>query len=75
MTIWALIGNYAYYGLQEGGYNWFFVVRDPFYIIPESISRFLMPLINLLAFAVMEFLIHFVIYGVQRRKRMNLLSN
>lgn len=73
MTIWALLGNYAYYGLQEGGYNWFFVVRDPFYIIPESISRLLMPLINIVSFVVVELLIHFVIHCVQRRKRINSL--
>lgn len=67
MTAWALIGNYAYFGLQEGGFNWFFVVRDPFYAIPESISPLVMPLINIVVFSAAEVLIHVVLRCVQRR--------
>jgi len=48
MTLWALLGNTFYNG-SHGEYshffNWFFVVRDPFYILPESIARYVMPFI------------------------------
>ena len=71
MTVWALIGNYAYNGSSEGYshfFNWFFVVRDPFYAIPESISPFAMPLLNIIIFFAVEIVIHIVIWTVQRRK-------
>jgi hypothetical protein len=43
MTLWALVGNTLYNGLNGRFFNWFFVVRDPFYILPEGISPFVMP--------------------------------
>ena len=50
MTVWALVGNYAYNGSSEGYshfFNWFFVVRDPFYAISEAIAPFVMPFLNI----------------------------
>ncbi len=71
MTVWALIGNYVYNG-SSGEYshffNWFFVVRDPFYIFPEHIAPFVMPLLNILLFFTIELLLHLVI-GAIRKKR------
>ncbi len=64
MTAWALIGNYAYNANTEGYshfFNWFFVVRDPFYIFPENIAPFIMPFLNVLVFFAVEMLIHIVI--------------
>ena len=49
MTLWAMLGNYLYNG-EVGAYshffNWFFVVRDPFYLIPEDVAPLIMPLLN-----------------------------
>ena len=57
MTAWALIGNYAYNGSSEGYshfFNWFFVVRDPFYAIPESVAPYIMPFLNITIFFAAE---------------------
>ena len=45
MTVWALLGNTLYNGLDGRFFNWFFVVRDPFYILPEGIAPFVMPVV------------------------------
>ena len=69
MTLWALIGNYAYNGTSEGYshfFNWFFVVRDPFYAIPETVGAITMPFVNILLFFAVEMMIHFVICGIKR---------
>lgn len=61
MTIWALLGNYVYNGTSEGYdhfFNWFFVVRDPFYAIPENVAPFVMPFVNIILFFGVEMLIH-----------------
>ena len=71
MTAWALIGNYAYNGSSEGYshfFNWFFVVRDPFYAIPESVAPFIMPFVNIIIFFAVEIIIHIVVCAVKRRK-------
>ena len=71
MTAWALIGNYAYNGTSDGYshfFNWFFVVRDPFYAIPESIAPFVMPLLNIIIFFAVEIIIQIVIRRVQHIK-------
>ncbi len=71
MTAWAMIGNYAYNGSSDNYshfFNWFFVVRDPFYIIPESIAQFVMPILNIIVFFAVEIIIHIVLLAVQRRK-------
>ena len=60
MTLWAMLGNSVYNGTGEGYdhfFNWFFVVRDPFYIIPETVSPFVMPLINVALFFLVELLL------------------
>ncbi len=70
MTVWALIGNYSYNAATEGYshfFNWFFVVRDPFNIFPESISPFLMPFLNIFMFFAVELLIHFIIRSIKAR--------
>jgi hypothetical protein len=72
MTVWALIGNYAYNGSSERYshfFNWFFVVRDPFYAIPESIAPFVMPFLNIIVFFAVELVIHIAIWRVQLRKK------
>ena len=71
MVVWALLGNYAYNGTSEGYshfFNWFFVVRDPFYVLPESIAPFVMPILNIIIFFALEIIIHIVLIGVKRIK-------
>lgn len=69
MTLWALIGNTVYNG-QVGSYshqfNWFFVVRDPFYLLPETAAPFIMPFLNVAAFFAVELLVYAVCRGIRR---------
>ncbi len=70
MTLWAMIGNYAYNGTADGYshfFNWFFVVRDPFYIIPESIAPFIMPFLNVAVFFAVEIIVHLILWAVKRK--------
>lgn len=72
MTAWALIGNYAYNGESEGYshfFNWFFVVRDPFYSIPENVAPFVMPILNIVLFFAVEMILYLVILSVRRAKK------
>ena len=57
MTLWALLGNNLYNGI--GGdysypFNWFFVIQDPFYILPPETAKMIMPFAAPLAFFVVE---------------------
>ena len=72
MTLWALLGNYVYNGTSDGYshfFNWFFVVRDPFYIIPESIAPFIMPLLNAAIFFAVEMAVHFMLWAEKRKNK------
>ncbi len=72
MTLWALLGNYAYNGASEGYshfFNWFFVVRDPFYAIPKTIAPFVMPILNIVLFFAIEMLFHLVIWSAKRIRK------
>ena len=78
MTVWAIIGNYAYNGTSEGYshfFNWFFVVRDPFYALPEAISPFIMPFLNIFLFFCAQMLLHLVIWVSKRGKKVCLEEN
>ena len=71
MTAWALLGNYAYNGKSDGYdhfFNWFFVVRDPFYAIPEAVAPFVMPFLNLALFFAVEMIIHLIFWGFGGRR-------
>ena len=61
MTAWAILGNTLYNG-KAGGYdhffNWFFVVRDPFNILPEAIAPWVMPFVNIGVFFTVEMVIY-----------------
>jgi len=69
MTAWARIGNTVYNG-QSGSYdhffNWFFVVRDPFYLLPEHIAPWVMPILNIAVFFAAELLIYAVFAAARR---------
>lgn len=71
MTLWALLGNYAYNGHSEGYdhfFNWFFVVRDPFYAIPEALAPYVMPFLNLALFFAVEMVIHLILWAFGERR-------
>ena len=63
MTLWALFGNFLYGGYAD--YNWFFVTGDPFGILDRSISVFIMPFVNIIAFFAVEMLIYLIYYTVK----------
>ncbi len=65
MVLWALLGNSCYNG--ERFYNWFFVVRDPFYILPEAAAKFIMPLFNTALFFTAQMLIYLIVYLTKRK--------
>jgi hypothetical protein len=73
MTIWAILGNFVYNGTvgeYDHFFNWFFVVRDPFYLLPESIAPFVMPFVNVSIFLVCEAAIcGFATLMMHRRRR------
>ena len=72
MKLWALLGNYAYNGESDGYshfFNWFFVVRDPFYAIPETVAPFVMPILNIAVFFTVEMLVYLVIWSAKRAKK------
>lgn len=67
MTLWALLGNTLYN--NEGHFhNWFFVVRDPFFVIPENISRWIMPFLNILLFLAADLLLYFLFWKFSKGK-------
>ena len=66
MTAWALLGNTLYNGLDGRFFNWFFVVRDPFYILPEGIAPFVMPAVMIAVMFTGEVLIRLVCTAVKR---------
>ena len=49
--MWAILGNTLYNGTAgeyDHMFNWFFVVRDPFYILPAEIAPYIMPFVMVL---------------------------
>lgn len=65
MTLWAMAGNYLYNG-ELGFFNWFFVIRDPFYLIPGEIAPFIMPFLNVSLFFPAAMLVRFVVRRCRR---------
>lgn len=72
MTLWALLGNLLYNG-TAGSYshefNWFFVLRDPFYMLPESIAPFIMPILNTLIFFAADILLYLFRIWIEKIKK------
>lgn len=69
MMLWALLGNTLYnstYGTYSHFFNWFFVIRDPFYLLPESIAPYLMPFVIILVFFAAEMLVYFAYFCVKK---------
>ena len=68
MTLWAMLGNALYNGTSgeySHNFNWFFVLRDPFYILPQSIAPYIMPLVMMMVFFVADMLIYLVYFWIK----------
>ncbi len=68
ITAWAMIGN-AFYNNEARFYNWFFVVRDPFYILPANIAPYIMPFVNIALFFAVETLVYTVFFMIEKSKK------
>lgn len=69
MVIWAIIGNYLYNGNVNDynhNFNWFFVIQDPFYLLPKNIAPFIMPFVNVIIFFIADMLVYLVYFLVKR---------
>ena len=65
VTLWAMLGNFLYNG--ERVYNWFFVIRDPFYILDVDIAPFVMPIVNIVLFTLVEAIVYYI-FGCMKTK-------
>lgn len=68
MTLWALLGN-TLYNSDARVYNWFFVVRDPFNMLPANIAPVVMPFLNTAVFFGVEMLIYFLFNQFTKKRR------
>lgn len=71
MTLWAIVGNMLYNGHawgQTNFFNWFFVVRDPFYMIPADIAPLIMPFLNIALFFGVEMLVYAIYFGIRKHR-------
>ena len=66
MVLWALLGNTLYNNASRF-YNWSFVVRDPFYLLPGELARFVMPVVMLLILSGLDVLL----YAISKRRFSN----
>jgi hypothetical protein len=69
MSLWALLGNTLYNGLGDRFFNWFFVVRDPFGILPANVAPFIMPFLMVVVMFGGEMVIYGVYHGIAAIRR------
>lgn len=69
MTLWAILGNALYNG-TAGEYshmfNWFFVIRDPFYILPAQIAPYIMPFVMIAVIYIADMLVYGAYFGIRK---------
>ena len=69
LAVWAIVGNTLYTG-NLGSYaydfNWFFVKRDPFGMLDQSISQYLMPFVTAASFFAMDLIIYAICFGIKK---------
>ncbi len=69
ITLWALIGNTLYNG-TKGDYshffNWFFVVQDPFYILPKDIAKYIMPPFMIIFVYILVLLVYLINNNIKK---------
>ena len=69
MTLWALLGNILYNGAVGEyfhNFNWFFVLQDPFYLLPKEVAPFVMPFVTPLAFFLVDLLVYAIHFGARK---------
>lgn len=69
MVIWAIIGNNLYngnVGEYNHNFNWFFVIQDPFYLLPKDIAPLIMPFVNIVVFFVADILVYLSYFGIKK---------
>lgn len=66
ITWWALLGN-ALYNSDERIFNWFFVIRDPFYILPADIAPFVMPFLMIIIIFLGDILVYLSYFWIRRK--------
>lgn len=69
MTAWAMLGNTLYngtYGDYDHFFNWFFVVRDPFYLLPETVAPYVMPFIMILVMLAAVALVYLAYFALRK---------
>ena len=69
VTAWAILGNTVYNGTAgeyDHMFNWFFVVRDPFYILPADIAPYVMPFVMILVIYVAYLLIYGAYFAIRK---------
>jgi len=67
ITLWALLGN-AVYNSDARVYNWFFVVQDPFNILPENIAPIIMPFVMVFIICFADILVYLSYFGINKIK-------
>ena len=65
LVLWAMLGN-AVYNSDIRIYNWFFVIQDPFYILPKSIASFVMPFIIAITIFIGNILVYLSYFGIRK---------
>jgi hypothetical protein len=65
LTLWALLGN-TIYNNELRIYNWFFVVQDPFYLLPKDLAAFMMPFIMIIVIFLADILVYFSYFGIKK---------
>ena len=65
ITLWALLGNLVY-NSDARVYNWFFVVQDPFYILPKNIASIIMPFVMVFIIFFADILVYLSYFGIKK---------
>lgn len=77
LTCWAFIGNNLYSG-ESADYsryfNWFFIRRDPFALIPESVAPYLTPIVNFAVFLLSELLIYLIYMFIRTKLKKSAIA-
>lgn len=65
LVLWAMFGNMVY-NSDLRIYNWFFVVQDPFYILPKNIACFIMPFVITITIFIGNILVYLSYFGIKK---------
>lgn len=70
ITLWAMLGNWLYNGSDGviATFNWFFVIRDPFYVLPADIAPYIMPVVMIIVIFVADALIYGLYFAIRKLK-------